>query len=234
MQKVAVLYRLQLLDLEAEDKARRLREVEGRLGVSEELLAAREAAAKAEAEVRAAEAQLSEREYEVSRLEGKYKEVNAALYGGKPRPAKELSNLQKEAELLAQQKSKAEDAVLEAMERLEGLQAAAARAREGLAAIEAAWRREQADLAEQKALLAAELARLAGEREAVVREADPAHLPVYENLRRQRGGRAVVRVEQSVCGGCRVIIPIQQVQRARSSPGLSFCGTCGRILYVPR
>lgn len=234
MQKVAILYRLQLLDLELEEKTRRLREVESRLGESEEVLAAREAAAKAQVEVRAAEAQLAEREDEVSRLEGKLKEVNAALYGGKPRPAKELSNLQKEAELLAQQKSKAEDALLEAMDRLEGLQAAAARAQEHLSTTEAAWRREQADLAEQKAALEADLARLANEREEAVREADPSHLPVYESLRRQRGGRAVVRVEQSVCGGCRVIIPIQQVQRARNNPGLSFCGTCGRILYVPR
>ncbi len=234
MQKVAILYRLQLLDLEVEEKTQRLRDVEGRLGETQELLAAREAAAKAQAEEHAAAVQLREQEFQVSHVEGKLKEANAALYSGKARPARELSNLQKEAELLAQQKSRAEDAVLEAMDRLEGLQAAAARARESLAAVEAAWRQEQADLTEQKALLEAQLAKLAAEREGVAREAEPAHLPVYENLRRQRGGRAVARVEQSVCGGCRVMIPIQQVQRARSNPGLSFCGTCGRILYVPR
>lgn len=234
MQKVEALFRLQTLDLEIEAKTRQLHDVEGQLGESEELVAAREAATSAAEGVRAAEVDLREKEWAVSRTEAKLKEVNAALYSGKSRPTKELTNLQKEAQLLSQQKSRGEDAVLEAMDLLERKQAALAEARARLAAVEAAWREQQERLRGQQQTLQEELAALAEARAEVARAADPSHLPVYENLRRLKGGRAVARVEQSICSGCRVTMALQLVQRARSNPGLTFCSTCGRILYVPR
>ena len=138
------------------------------------------------------------------------------------------------AQLLSQQKSRGEDAVLEAMDLLERKQAALAEARARLAAVEAAWREQQERLRGQQQTLQEELAALAEARAEVARAADPSHLPVYENLRRLKGGRAVARVEQSICSGCRVTMALQLVQRARSNPGLTFCSTCGRILYVPR
>lgn len=234
MQKIEVLYRLQTLDLELEEKAKRLVDVEAHLGESPELLAARgafESAAKAAHE---GETTLREREFELGRIEEKLKEVTTTLYSGKPRPAKELAGFQKEAELLAEHKSKAEDAELYAMDRLEVLQAELAQAKAAYAAAEETWRGEQAQLARQKTDLEGDIARLKASREATLAGADPAHLPIYEALRRQKAGRAVAKVEQSVCLGCRVAMAASQVQKARTNPGLTFCSSCGRILYVAR
>jgi predicted nucleic acid-binding Zn-ribbon protein len=234
VQKIEALFRLQTLDLEIEDKTKRLHEVEARLGESAEYVAAREALAAAAKSAHDAEAALREREFDLARVEGKLKEVTAILYSGKPRPAKELASFQKEAELLTQQKSKAEDAELEAMDRLESLQGEHARTKTAFAAAEVTWREEQAALSQQQSDLQAELDRLRGARETMLPNADPAHLPVYDSLRRQKGGRAVAKVEQSVCLGCRVAMAVSQVQRARTNPGLTFCSSCGRILYVAR
>lgn len=234
MQKTEALFRLQSLDLEMEDKSKRLQEVEARLGESPALIAAREALAQAAAAAHEAERELREREFELGRVEEKLKEVNAALYSGKQRPAKELSNLQKEADLLAQHKSKAEDAEIEAIDRLEALQRQHAQAKADYATVEAAWREEQAQLQQQRAELQGELACLGAAREAHLASVDPAHLPVYEALRKQKGGRAVAKVEQSVCLGCRVTLAVTQVQKARTNPGLTYCSSCGRILYVAR
>lgn len=234
MQKVETLYRLQLADLELEDKARRLQETEARLGESPELLAAREAMQAGEVALHQAEAELREREFQVSRAENKLKEVNAVLYNPKPKQtAKELANLQKEAEIVQQQKGRAEELALASMDQVEGLQAEHKRLRGALADADKVWRQEQHDLEVQRQSLLAELARLTATRADLGRSADPTQLNVYDGLRRQKGGRAVARVEQSVCTGCRIAMALQVVQRARTNPGLTFCSTCGRILYVP-
>lgn len=234
MQKIETLFRLQTLDLELEDKTRRLHEVESRLGESAELIAAREADAAAARAVHEAETALREREFEVSKVETKLKETNDILYSGKQRPAKELAGFQKEADLLKQHKSKGEDLVLEAMDRLESLQAARKEAQASLVRVEVEWREEQRVLLGQQEQLQAEIASLTGARDEVSQTVEPAHLHIYDTLRRQKAGRAVAKVEQSTCRGCRVVLPVSLVQKARTNPGLTFCGTCGRILYVSR
>ena len=55
--------------------------------------------------------------------------------------------------------------------------------------------------------------------------ARPVHVPVGFV-------RAVARVLQHSCQGCRVTIPTSEEQRARLSSELVFCSSCGRILYV--
>jgi predicted nucleic acid-binding Zn-ribbon protein len=119
------------------------------------------------------------------------------------------------------------------MDQVEALQAEHKRLRVALADAENAWRQEQQDLQAQRQSLQSEQVRLDASRAELVRAADPTHLNVYEGLRRQKGGRAVARVEQSVCTGCRIAMALQVVQRARTNPGLTFCSTCGRILHVP-
>lgn len=234
MQKVEALYRLQVVDLELEDKLRRLHEVESRLGESEELVSARQTRERSTQTAHDAENDLREREFEVSRTESKLKEVTTALYSGKTRPAKELSNLQKEADHLAQVKSKGEDEVLAAMDRLEELQAAAARARDAFAQADAVWREEQSDLQHQQRELQTEIETLKARREERLQAVDPTHIHTYDTLRRQKNGRAVAKVEQSVCSGCRVGLPVSQVQKARTNPGITYCSSCGRILFVAR
>jgi uncharacterized protein len=233
VQNVETLYRLQVVDLDLEDRGRRLQEVEAHLGESPELLAAREAVHAGEEALQRAEAELREHEFQVSRVEGKLKEVNIVLYKSNPKQTtKELSNLQKEAELLLQQRGKAEDLALADMDRVETMQADLRQLRQQLSEAESVWRREQQEFSAQREALLGEKARLESARADLAAKADPSQLGVYEGLRRQKGGRAVARVEQSLCTGCRISMALQQVQRARSNPGLTFCSSCGRILYV--
>ncbi|MHB1004025.1 MAG: zinc ribbon domain-containing protein [Chloroflexota bacterium] len=234
MQKIEALFRLQSVDLEVDDKTHRLHDVEARLGESPELLVAREAVVQATAALRGAEAALRESEFQVARTDTKLKEVSATLYSGKQSSSRDLANLQKETEQLSLLKSKQENTELEAMGAVEERQAESARAQAVLKEAQAAWQDEQKALAEQESQLQADLARLASARAELLGATDATHLPAYESLRKQKNGRAVAKVEQSICGGCRVVIAVSQVQKARANPGLSFCSSCGRILYVAR
>jgi uncharacterized protein len=234
MPGVEVLYRLQAVDLQLEEIARNLQDVETRLGDDAALQTARERVEVAERDLHQTGTEMREREWEVSRLDEKLTEANSSLFGGKVRNPKELTNLQKEVDSLRQQKRKHEDAELELMSRLEAQQAELTEARARLGEVETTFSQEHQELLARKAELENALATQQATRESLARSADPAHLPVYDRLRRQRAGRAVARVEQNLCGGCRVFLAVNLVQRARTNPALTFCGSCGRILYVGR
>ena len=46
-------------------------------------------------------------------------------------------------------------------------------------------------------------------------------------------GRAVAAVKNGTCQGCGLGASNRKVQQARAGTELVYCGTCGRILYVP-
>ena len=83
-----------------------------------------------------------------------------------------------------------------------------------------------------EAKLGDDLAALALEREEVLRLVAQNLIPMYESLRKSRGGVAVARVERNMCQGCRLSLPTGDVQKARTSQGTVLCSSCGRILYA--
>lgn len=57
------------------------------------------------------------------------------------------------------------------------------------------------------------------------------YLKRYSMLLAKRDGLAVVAVSDSVCQGCYMTLPPQQVIEVRRSDKLNLCPTCQRILY---
>jgi len=47
----------------------------------------------------------------------------------------------------------------------------------------------------------------------------------------KRDGLAVVPINDSVCQGCYMALPPQQVNEVRKADKLNLCPTCQRILY---
>ena len=58
------------------------------------------------------------------------------------------------------------------------------------------------------------------------------HLKRYTMLLGKRDGLAVVPVNDSVCQGCHMTLPPQQVNEVRKADKLNLCPTCQRILYI--
>ncbi len=68
------------------------------------------------------------------------------------------------------------------------------------------------------------------EKEALTLQAT--HLKRYAMLLTKRDGLAVVPVNDSVCQGCHMTLPPQQVNEVRKADKLNLCPTCQRILYI--
>lgn len=234
MQAAEALYRLQTLDLRVETLQQALRAAEHQVGESAELQAARAGVAGRSRTVHGADLRQRDLELELAQVETHLRDVEQKLYGGRVRNPKELQSWERDAAQLRAQKGRLEDQLLAVMEEVETGRAALRTAERQLAETDAAWRAAQAELHEQIARLSGELAEGQRERTAHTATLGEAHRALYERLRRERAGRAVARVEQSTCQGCRLSLPAALVQRARVGPDLVFCSSCGRILWAAR
>ncbi|WP_062464163.1 zinc ribbon domain-containing protein [Demequina soli] len=146
--------------------------------------------------------------------------------------AKDLQALQAELEILVKRQGALEDVELEAMEALEGAEAAHASAKEQVDAIagqiaeltterDAAW----TDLDE-------EIATLERDRNLVAAGLDAGLIALYEKLRASHGGIGAAALAQGQCLGCRTVLnpgDLHDIQ-SKAADVIVRCEECGRIL----
>ena len=122
-----------------------------------------------------------------------------------------------------------EDQALEIMDQAELTTKSVATLDNRLKALEAEWHSQQLELSAQLEQLKTEISNLKGKRELLAAEIDPQVLDVYQELKKQKG-TAVAKVEQGICRGCRISLPVTELQRTRGG-SLVRCSSCGRILF---
>lgn len=228
----ADLYALQEIDSGIEAAKASLAAVEEQLGESEELIAGRQAVEEGRDALKGVSSQQRGLEWQVDDLRSRLSGVEGKLYGGSVRNPKELASMQEEANILKGQLRRREDELLDLMVRVEERQAALREAEESLAEVERRWRQEQKELASEKERLGGELAGLEERRGQQSSLIEARVSALYDNLRERRQGRAVVKVERGMCGGCRISLPMTVLQKARSGLDVVQCVSCERILYV--
>lgn len=226
------LYELQEIDLEIDTKNEALTLVVSRLGDSEALAEARVSLATEEERLVELERSQRDVEREVEDLRSKVALLEEKLYGGSVKNPKELASLQEQVEHLKRKRRGQEDKVLDIMTEVEAMQKNVSLKSREVARIDEDWRAEQATLSGEQAELNAALADLDQKRKDLISRIDAASLELYQGLRRKRQGRAVAKVEQGMCQGCRIVLPLNVLQRARIGQELVQCSSCERILYL--
>jgi predicted nucleic acid-binding Zn-ribbon protein len=145
---------------------------------------------------------------------------------------KQLQNLQHELQSLSRRQSELEDVELQIMEQVDAATAVVA----GLVAEREALGAERDALA---AVVDAAQSELTAERESVARERQalasdlPADLlALYEKIRADQGGVGAAHLHRGQCGGCRLQLPPNELEHARSarSDEIVRCEECRRIL----
>ena len=233
MASARTLYQLQQKDMEREAKHERVTDIDAALEDDAAVDAARAAYQGRHEETALLLHQQREREHEVDALRAKLKQVEEKLYGGKVKSPRELEDLQAEAKLLHAQARREEDVVLDIMQEVERALSDAEALQKDLARIEAERRQERQELEAERRQLLADIERLRQEREDLAGTLGPEVNRLYDSLRASKGGQAVARVEQGMCQGCRIHLPLSELQRVRAGQELVRCGSCGRVLYLP-
>lgn len=227
---VKQLYQLQEVDLELESTERTLRQVASQLGESELVVGARSKLAVEHQSLEELNRQQRSVEWDIDDLTSKLATMEGELYSGRVRNPKELANLQHEIDLLKARCRQLEDRALEVMDQVELTTVNVATQNSELKVLEVEWHHQQQQLSANLEQLKTVLSDLENRRQLVIADIDPQTVRVYQELKKQKG-TAVARVEQGICRGCRISLPITELQRTRSG-SLVRCSSCGRILFL--
>ena len=230
MSVVSQLYQLQEVDLELESNEQAMRQLVSQLGESQTVIRTQAKLTSEHQRLEELRRQQQSAEWEVDDLVVKLTTAEEKLYNGKIRNPKELTNLQHEVDGLKAKRSQLEDRILEIMEQVELATASVATVKSELEKSEAEWHSQQQQLSTEIEQLKAKIANLKQERQLLSAGIDPKAVKLYDELRKRKG-TAVAKVEQGICHGCRISLPVNELQQARSG-SLVRCSSCGRILFL--
>jgi len=229
---VRQLYELQELDLHVVGLEKSLAELVAKLADKSLLNAARAKLERLEKRLDGLSAERRSVERTVSEVVDSLSALEKRLYGGGITNAQQMAAAEEERTFTISRQGEIEDQLLEFMVAIDDLEPLVDGAKQALSRLEEARPAQEVEWREASACLRDELAVMALEREEVLPLVAANLLPMYESLRKTKGGRAVARVERNLCAGCRLSLPTGDVQKARASLGTVLCSSCGRILYA--
>ncbi|MFC1923771.1 zinc ribbon domain-containing protein [Chloroflexota bacterium] len=225
------LYDLQQIDLNLEAKVEELRLVESQLGDNRvliqgqaELEGEQDCLAELEKKQKAAE-------WRVDDLQAKLDPLNKELYSGTVKNPKELSSLQQQVESFKSQINREEDGILEIMSQVEMQQKKIVSKTSEVEKLREDLQRRREELLAEQAELKSTIDMMEQKREELASTVEPDHIELYEALRVRKQGQAVARIEQGRCQGCRIALPMSELQQARMG-GLAQCSSCSRVLCL--
>ncbi|MEM2145699.1 MAG: C4-type zinc ribbon domain-containing protein [Candidatus Jordarchaeaceae archaeon] len=226
------LYRLQQIDTHLDQARTRLIEIETALSNNAALIETESRVKQTFEELNNSRKKLREIEREVDTLRTKLQQSESSLYSGKIRNPKELQDLHNEVISLKRHISLLEDRQLEAMINLEENEKKYQLAVENLEKIRKAYLERQAFLNDEKMKVLSILERQEHERSIISSGIPTPDLELYNQIRAQRNGVAVVQVSDNSCSACGSTLSSSVLQAARFANQVTRCTSCGRILYA--
>jgi hypothetical protein len=231
MSQSQMLYRLQQIDTQLDQALGRTNEIEKILAGNTVLQQAESALLNVQQRLQTELISLRRAEQSVQDQYVKIAQTEAALYGGKIRLPKELQDLQNEVAALKRHLVKLEDSQLDCMLAVEDAQSMQEQAALLYDQANSAWVEQTAQLHNEHSQIQNQITRLESERVAALGSISEELLTLYENLRKQRNGVAVVVIAQRNCGACGTMLTPAVLQSVQSSSTVIRCPTCNRILY---
>ncbi|MFC2044169.1 zinc ribbon domain-containing protein [Chloroflexota bacterium] len=223
-------YQLQEVDQEIDTYERAISQIAGQVGESEVVNSIRQRLALECQQLEELKQQQRSIEWEIDEITGKMSSSEKELYGGKITNPKELTNLQREIGGLKSKRGQLEDRVLAIMGQADEAAAIILSRTGELEEFEAEWRNKQQELSASMGQLRTIRAEVENRRQLLVGEIEPQEIDVYHELKKQKG-TAVAKVEQGICRGCRISLPLSELRLARGG-NLVRCSSCGRILFL--
>jgi hypothetical protein len=169
-------------------------------------------------------------EWEVDALTSKLSPAEEELYSGRIHNPKELANLQHEIDGLKARRGQMEDKALGMMDQVEYTTKSIAAINSELKVLEGEWQSQQRQLSADLERLKTIVSNLQDKRQRLAAEIDPQAIEVYQELKKQKR-LAVAKVEQGICRGCRISLPVAELQQVRSGSPVR-CSSCGRVLFL--
>ena len=216
--------RIVVLQREIHDIPARKQEIHTRLDEHKAAVSAAKEIVKAkQAEIKQIELEIGSRHQRISKLREQQLQLKTN---------KEFKAMDTEIQGVQAEITRLEDRVLQIMEAIDASGGDVGKRETELKAEAALVQTECTSLDQRAAALQGQMDEVRRERDRVAADIDPSMLAPYDRIFQNKKDRAVVPVENGVCGGCHMTLPPYQRHEAKKRNGLVTCGYCGRIIYA--
>ena len=173
-----------------------------------------------------------ETERETQRLEERRSQINKKIYSGEITNPRELSAFEDEITNLSALIERADDTLLLQMEESDKYDDGLEKASTKHEAVRKQHESLSGELQTEREQLAALIERDTPVRDTTRNLLSAETLRIYDNIRKSRDGIAVSSVESNRCSTCRINIPLQMIQKLKSTSEFVYCNSCRRILLM--
>ena len=232
MSRASNLFRLQQIDTQLDRSRARIAEINRLLGEDTAVRLAKSIFDAANGLKQEKQRTLSRAEEVTREHRIKIEQTESHLYSGRVTNPKELQDLQNEVSALKRYLETLEERQLEAILAFEDAEAEEESAASSLEKIMAEKNTDNQTFLQEQTELQSREKQLETERSVALVSVKSEDRDVYNKLRTKRAGIAVAEAADGSCAACGSSLNSALYQSARMSDQLTFCDTCGRVLYA--
>jgi predicted nucleic acid-binding Zn-ribbon protein len=227
-----ILIKLQKIDIDIDKEEKKKRSLPLIIeGITKEIQGLKGSLKNKNEDYKNLQIKLKRKELDLAEKSNKINKHQEDLYGGKISDIKELKQIQKVIANYQKEKDSIEEDVLDLMEEMEDLDKSSGHLDEDLKVKEEEFkkRKEEEDLA--RLAIKKNMSSLNIKREEILSKiTDNRLLKEYELLRKEKGGKAIMEVDCSICPGCYLDLPSDVIYQLKKNRKIITCPNCSRIL----
>lgn len=227
-----ILLELQEIDINIDEEERKKRSLPSKIkGVTREIQGLKGSLKNKNEDYKNLQLKLKRKELDLTEKSNKIDKHQEDLYGGKISDIKELKQIQKVIAKYKEEKDGIEEEILDLMEEMEDLDKFIYNIGEDLKGKEKEFKKCKEEIDLTMLVIEKNMNSLNIKKEEVLSKITDAHLlKEYELLRKEKGGKAIIEVDGSICPGCYLDLPSDVIYQLKKNRKIMFCPNCSRIL----
>ena len=231
-EEYAILLELQKFDIDIDEEEKRKRSLPLMIeGVAKEIQGLKDSLKNKNVNYKNLQIKLKRKELDLAEKSNKINKHQEDLYGGKISDIKELKQIQKVIANYREEKDSIEEYVLDLMEEMEDLDKSIGHIDEDLKVKEKEFKKSKEEINLARSVIEKNMYSLNIKRKEILSKITDDHLlKEYELLRKEKGGKAIIEVDGSICLGCYLDLPSDVIYQLEKNRKMIICPNCNRIL----
>jgi len=227
-----MLLELQKIDIDIDEEEKKKRDLPLMIeGISKKIKELKDSLKNKNENYKNLQVKLKRIELDLNEKSNKIKKHQEDLYGGKISDIKELKQIQKVIANYKEDKNSIEENVLDLMEEMEDLDKSIGHFDEDLKRKEKEFKKRKEEMDLTRLVIEKDMNSLNIKREEILSKlTDGRLLKEYELLRKEKGGKAIMEVDGSICPGCYLDLPSDAIYQLKKNRKIIICPNCSRIL----
>ena len=227
-----ILLELQKIDIDIDEEEKKKSNLPLMIeGITKKILVLKDSLKNKNENYKNLQVKLKRIELDLTEKSNKIEKHQEDLYGGKISDIKELKQIQKVIANYKEEKDSIEEDVLDLMEEMEDLDKSIGHLDADLKVNEEEFKKRKEEMDLSRLVIEKNMNSLNIKREETLNKiTDNRLLKEYEHLRKEKGGKAIMEVDGSICPGCYLDLPSDAIYQLKKNRKIIICPNCSRIL----